>query len=555
MTYPRKLSSRLVLVGIASALCSFLAHPVLAVAPPGPLGMGEGGYFTRGDADGNGELEITDAIFALGYLFLGSREPPCLDAADTDDDGVLIITDAIAILGYLFNGSTAIPPPFPDVGTDPSGDSLGCDNGLFGKIRREVFAKSCALANCHTQASAQGGLVLEGLLAYGQLYGLPARNEGAAAEGLLRVAPGDPEASFLFRKISGMLGEGFGDPMPKEGAPLTADQIELVRSWIALGAAPSVVGDIRLPVPERGEQIVIEPFRVPITTESGRNYYFKLKTTTSLWVDRIEILSPPGCDTVNIFSGDARPFEDGFFEDFFRVVSFSNWTLRASSQGGRLDWKLPPDVAIKFNAREQLLIQIHFANVGPQLSPVGGCAVINFHATDLPHNWKPLGSLFIQNRSLVVREQQTVSLDTGISFDKFDYNVPVTVAAVTGHFHWRGKSFEVRLWDGLARKADGTPALGEFDRMGPENTIYRTEDWRDGLFKTFDAGREIPSGWGVVYRATYENTSFNLYCNGPRSETQEHSDMFLYFYPAPDPDGFFWFPPECLGQGCTVPCF
>lgn len=537
---------------MSSLALVFFSAPVRAAAP---LGSGEGGYFSRGDADGNGELDITDAIFALGYLFLGTREPPCLDAADTDDDGELIITDAIAILGYLFNGSNVIPSPFPDPGKDPTPDALDCDNGLFGRIRREVFARSCATADCHSQATASGGLVLEGLLAYGQLYGLAAHNEAAGALGIKRVRPGDPEGSFLYRKITGALEAGQGEAMPRGGAALSAAQVELVRQWIALGAVPSTVKDVRLPVPARGEQVIISPFNVPITTESGRNYYFKLKTSTEQWVDRVEMLAPPGCDTVNLYSGDPRPFEDGFFEDNFRVVSFSNWKLRASSQGGRLDWKMPPGVALKFKANEQILVQVHFANVGPQLAPVGGCAVINLHAIDQPPEWQPLGSLFIQNRSLVIRDHGTTTFDMGISMDHFNNESPVTVAAVTGHFHWRGKSFEVRLWDGLNRKFDGTPAPGEFDRMGVESRIYRSDNWRDAPFTTFDAGPEIPPGWGIIYRTTYENSSFDLYCNGPRAETQEHSDTFLYFYPATAPDGFFWFPAECLGQGCTVPCF
>ena len=88
--------------------------------PPPPSGG-----FRRGDADSSGDLSITDGIVVLGYLFLGSEEPPCLDAADADDDGNIVITDAIAILGYLFLGSSAPPAPGPDVcGADPTPDAM-----------------------------------------------------------------------------------------------------------------------------------------------------------------------------------------------------------------------------------------------------------------------------------------------------------------------------------------------------------------------------------------------------------------------------------------------
>jgi len=80
--------------------------------------------FRRSDANGDGDINLTDAVFLLGYLFLGSTPPPCLDAADTDDSGNLGITDAIGSLNYLFLGSAAPPAPFPDCGPDPTSDEL-----------------------------------------------------------------------------------------------------------------------------------------------------------------------------------------------------------------------------------------------------------------------------------------------------------------------------------------------------------------------------------------------------------------------------------------------
>ena len=77
----------------------------------------------RGDADGNGTLEITDAIFGLNYLFLGQQTPSCLDAADANDSGKVDLTDSIYLLTWLFNDGRAPPPPGPMVcGRDPTPD-------------------------------------------------------------------------------------------------------------------------------------------------------------------------------------------------------------------------------------------------------------------------------------------------------------------------------------------------------------------------------------------------------------------------------------------------
>lgn len=86
--------------------------------------------FVRGNADGQGEIDISDAVSVLGYLFLGSATPPCLDAADGDDLGSIELTDAVYILGFLFLGGPAPPPPHPDCGADPSADELGCATPL-----------------------------------------------------------------------------------------------------------------------------------------------------------------------------------------------------------------------------------------------------------------------------------------------------------------------------------------------------------------------------------------------------------------------------------------
>jgi regulation of enolase protein 1 (concanavalin A-like superfamily) len=87
------------------------------------------GGFHRGDSDDNGQLQLTDAVRILGFLFLGGVSPTCLDAADTDDNGQLQLTDAVRILGFLFLGGVAPaapgPPPNP-CGEDTGAAHLGC---------------------------------------------------------------------------------------------------------------------------------------------------------------------------------------------------------------------------------------------------------------------------------------------------------------------------------------------------------------------------------------------------------------------------------------------
>lgn len=84
-----------------------------------------GARFLRGDATGNGILELTDAVRTLGFLFSGGPAPACPDAADADDDGSVGLTDAVRVLNHLFLGAAALPPPGAACGVDPTPDGLG----------------------------------------------------------------------------------------------------------------------------------------------------------------------------------------------------------------------------------------------------------------------------------------------------------------------------------------------------------------------------------------------------------------------------------------------
>jgi hypothetical protein len=86
-------------------------------------------HFRRGDANGDGRTDLSDAVFTLGSLFLGvPRSLPCLDAADSNDDGTVNISDASYSLSFLFLGGPALPAPGLRCGADPTEDRIGCDS-------------------------------------------------------------------------------------------------------------------------------------------------------------------------------------------------------------------------------------------------------------------------------------------------------------------------------------------------------------------------------------------------------------------------------------------
>ncbi|MBI4584720.1 MAG: hypothetical protein HY717_11960 [Planctomycetes bacterium] len=83
--------------------------------------------FQRGEINGDGAADISDAIGILEFLFLGTSEVSCRDAADVDDSGEVDVTDPIRLLGHLFLGVPEPPPPFRACGADPTwADGLSC---------------------------------------------------------------------------------------------------------------------------------------------------------------------------------------------------------------------------------------------------------------------------------------------------------------------------------------------------------------------------------------------------------------------------------------------
>jgi hypothetical protein len=94
-----------------------------------------------------------------------------------------------------------------------------------------IFKSRCVM--CHLPGAELGKLALHPKAAYANLVGVP-----SADSPLLRVAPGNPEASYLYRKVTGtqIAAGGTGERMPFGEPPLNAAQLEAIRRWIESGA-------------------------------------------------------------------------------------------------------------------------------------------------------------------------------------------------------------------------------------------------------------------------------------------------------------------------------
>lgn len=62
-----------------------------------------------GDANLDYQVDVSDAVGLLSYLFLGGEEPACEAASDANADGRLNLADPVAILNAIFRGQGDLP--------------------------------------------------------------------------------------------------------------------------------------------------------------------------------------------------------------------------------------------------------------------------------------------------------------------------------------------------------------------------------------------------------------------------------------------------------------
>ena len=121
-----------------------------------------------------------------------------------------------------------------------SGGASGPLTANFDSIQANVFEPICE--HCHSGANAPVGLRLDAANSYSLLVGIASGER----PNLLRVAPGDPNNSYLIQKLEGTA--GIGERMPAGLPALPQADIAVIRQWIADGAQPSssAAGPIRV---------------------------------------------------------------------------------------------------------------------------------------------------------------------------------------------------------------------------------------------------------------------------------------------------------------------
>ena len=145
---------------------------------------------------------------------------------------------AMFAFGCGGDGSTLGPDGVPLADNDGNGDTHGAegdggDNGAdepaitLARLSADIFTPNCV--SCHAGVSPSGDMNLSAAVIAANIIGV----DSVRDVDIKRVAPGDPDASLLYIAVSG---SSAGSQMPPVGATLSADEIAMIRDWIAAGA-------------------------------------------------------------------------------------------------------------------------------------------------------------------------------------------------------------------------------------------------------------------------------------------------------------------------------
>ncbi len=296
---------------------------------------------------------------------------------------------------------------------------------------------------------------------------------------------------------------------------------------IGCGSAPVLVQDdaYNLPAPAHGVQLQTPEFQVASGTEIQHCYWFKLPSDVDLEVVKIQVRYLVGSHHMNLFQtdNDVADHDDDCFKGVFSPMGTNGYNLIVGSQNGKFDWQLPDGVAFKLKAHRQLMLQTHYVNAQTQGTPAGiGKVRVNLVAEPDASKIKAhMGTMFANNVNVDIPPRSERSFTTTCTFPQ-----DATLVALTGHFHSRGKAFSVNV------SPDGASATDE---------VYRSRDWAEPPFTILSAERAVPRSGGLQYTCSFVNGGDTDIKFGPHVETDEHCNLFAYFYPWESTDARYCF--------------
>jgi hypothetical protein len=306
---------------------------------------------------------------------------------------------------------------------------------------------------------------------------------------------------------------------------------------------------------------------VPAGTEEQDCYFFKISDlamaggmdpTKPVNLHRVSVAQRAGSHHMNIFrvktivnlgpAGGAVQKATNGMGECFKSPNWADWPIVINSQQkGDVDWTFPDGVANVFQPDEYLMLQTHYVNAATQTTESTGHVRVNFWAIPDAEVKDEMGTIFATKQSIRICESNPTPTFTGSC--QMNSAAPVHVIGANGHFHSRGKEFDIYKWDGMTPT---TPP--DADRF------YQSKVWDDPpMDHSPSLSMDVPANGGIFYTCSYqwEEPSAAIGCKGlndfdamkymtpadkqdccytfgPIVDKNEHCNAFVYYYPKQD---------------------
>ena len=283
-----------------------------------------------------------------------------------------------------------------DEGTEANGvdRAASTQSPGFQQLHEAYFVPSCAMGACHSGPTGVAGLSFDNAeTAYASLIGAQPINAAAQAAGLERVASGDVNRSFLYKKLStdalSLETHGYGTRMPIGGLNAPGPKtLEAVSTWIEAGAPFDGVAfevdftvvedqDYYVPCTAEDEEGLAECFgevddpaeTMRLTTPKmvigpGEEMlvcsHLELTPTEPIAFRAMKGMQMKGGHHVALYAAfspvdDTTPFPCG------TGAEMENYRLLAGAFAGR-ESLVPDDIVLQLPPGQQVVIQSHYIN-------------------------------------------------------------------------------------------------------------------------------------------------------------------------------------------------
>ncbi len=324
------------------------------------------------------------------------------------------------------------------------------------------------------------------------------------------------------------------------------------------------------PAVGQGLQISTGDFSVPAGEEVQACWFYKvsdlakangLPADQPLILHRTEVAYKPGSHHMNIFrvrtikeldpaKGSPQVAYNGTSGDVAcsKSVNWSDWPLIANDQQpGYFNWEYPAGVGNELMPDETLMLQSHYVNASTQATPDGAHVDVNLWLMKPSELVYPMGTLFATKQSIRICQHNPTPKFSGTC--QVNSSTPVHIIGANGHFHSRGRQFDMYTWDG--KTASTPPATDRF---------YQSLVWDEPPMKRYpDLDAVPPALGGLWYTCSYQwvppppsvgcaglnaldKQLFNTpdaaldccYTFGNTVDRAEHCNNFVYYYPKAD---------------------